>query len=71
MKIVVHVADTEDGLPDSSKPHYYTEVADNGEVVSTSELYANRGNALRAAKEKSRQYVDRVRIEFAWLPKYQ
>jgi uncharacterized protein YegP (UPF0339 family) len=42
---------------------YYVEVADNGEVIGTSEMYSHKGNALRAARQKAGAFSDIVPVE--------
>lgn len=50
-------------LPLGQRPHYIVEIADNGEPVSVSEFYADRGNALRAAQRRAMQYIEKPAIE--------
>lgn len=40
-----------DDVKPSKRPHYLTLVSSNGETLATSELYATRGNARRAAED--------------------
>jgi hypothetical protein len=65
VKIVVKMADVESEvlLPPNKRSWYYTEVAENGEVVGVSEMYAGFPNAMRAAGYKSGLYEEHVRVE--------
>lgn len=57
MKIVVKPTASQDGQ------WYYVEVADNGEVIGTSEMYSHKGNAMRAARQKAGVFIDTVPVE--------
>lgn len=65
MKIVIREADIErsEPIPKGLREHYYVEVADNGEIIGTSEVYATLGNAMRAARAKAGLYEEPARVE--------
>lgn len=44
-------------LPQHQRPHYIVEVAENGEPLNVSEFYADRANALRAARRRANGYA--------------
>lgn len=66
MKFVIKPATSEAwaDMPISQRPHYITEVADNGEIISVSEMYADRHNAYRAAHRRGVKYTITPEIEF-------
>ena len=41
-------------LSEYGDTHWYRLVANNGHTLMTSEMYANKGNAVRAAKKTAR-----------------
>ena len=69
-RVVLHSAHVEgyDGVKPSKRPHYLTLVASNGRVLATSELYANKSSATRAAGDWYAAFLSVIEAHYGGAP---